>query len=233
MLEDIKLYYSKIKENLVIIALIPSVFGGIWQMFKLAQISPNMIRFFSISQLISDGLLLMIFFIFVPLISVTPILLTIHPMKHDFFSHKTPYDNYFRLIMYPLVLFLVFDYIFSSKELRSINELIHFLMGLCFFYIFIFSFSQVFIKKLFGKYFLLIVIFLINILISFYSFYKINKNEKTIYNFESLITTLKQKHCYSKQPKILYFNDQYIFIEVVENQKKGILIEKFDSLFEK
>jgi hypothetical protein len=51
--------YEIIKENLNIIILLPTIFGGIWQLLELSSISSSFIRFFSLSQLIADGLLIL------------------------------------------------------------------------------------------------------------------------------------------------------------------------------
>ena len=50
-------YSSWLKENLNIVVLVPTVVGGIWQVLELLTISPSYIRFFSITQVVSDGLL--------------------------------------------------------------------------------------------------------------------------------------------------------------------------------
>lgn len=231
MEEYIKSLYIKIKNNVVMLALIPSLLGGIWQLVKLAEISPNMIRFFSISQLISDGLLILIF-VFIPFVTIMPLLFSIHPYNHDIFIQKTPYDKFFRRLMYPLCIVLSILYVIDNIKLNSIKELVHFLAGLYFFYMLIIVFSQVFFKITFGKYFLIIIIYLINLGTSFYTFYKIDSNDKNIVNFKNLILKIKHEDIHFKNPKILYFNDKYIFIEVLKNNKKEIIIEKFDSIFE-
>ena len=48
-----------IKSNLALIILVPTMLGGIWQLLELLNISPSFIRFFSVSQLIPDGLLIL------------------------------------------------------------------------------------------------------------------------------------------------------------------------------
>ncbi|HVY75899.1 MAG TPA: hypothetical protein VG890_13765 [Puia sp.] len=50
--------FSWIKENLAAIILIPTLIGGLWQLLELLFIGPAYIRFFSISQLVPDGILL-------------------------------------------------------------------------------------------------------------------------------------------------------------------------------
>ncbi|WP_029275668.1 hypothetical protein [Pedobacter borealis] len=51
-----------IKENISMIVLVPTLLGGIWQIIELSRIGTPYIRFFSVSQLVSDGLLLLFIF---------------------------------------------------------------------------------------------------------------------------------------------------------------------------
>lgn len=53
-----------IKDYLSVIILIPAFIGGIWQLIELMSISMPNIRFFSISQIVPDGLLILMFFSF-------------------------------------------------------------------------------------------------------------------------------------------------------------------------
>lgn len=48
-----------VKDNIQYIILLPTIFGGIWQLLELANISISFIRFFSVSQLVADGLLIL------------------------------------------------------------------------------------------------------------------------------------------------------------------------------
>lgn len=50
-----------LKDYLSIIILFPATIGGLWQLIELASISPSYIRFFSISQVVPDGLLVLLF----------------------------------------------------------------------------------------------------------------------------------------------------------------------------
>lgn len=54
--------YKWLKENLSLVILAPTILGGIWQILSLGIIGTPYIRFFSVSQLVSDGLLLMFIF---------------------------------------------------------------------------------------------------------------------------------------------------------------------------
>ncbi|MBU1215800.1 hypothetical protein KJ870_11110 [bacterium] len=51
--------FEKIKGNLALIILLPAIFGGLWQIIELARISISYIRFFSATQLLPDGLLML------------------------------------------------------------------------------------------------------------------------------------------------------------------------------
>lgn len=64
MKEYLRVYYNLLKENLTMIVIIPTILGAIWQLYMLSSISSNLVRFFSVSQLISDVILVLGFFIF-------------------------------------------------------------------------------------------------------------------------------------------------------------------------
>jgi hypothetical protein len=68
---NFKKVYQFVKENLGMIILIPTLVGGIWEVFSLWSLGFEYIRFFSITQLVSDGLLMMIL---LPLTSIFPII---------------------------------------------------------------------------------------------------------------------------------------------------------------
>ena len=52
----------KIKDYLPLIALVPLLIGGFWQLIELALISSSYIRFFSVTQQLADGLLILFVF---------------------------------------------------------------------------------------------------------------------------------------------------------------------------
>jgi hypothetical protein len=57
--EQVNEFKIWVKENIQIIVLVPTILGGLWQILELSLISTSMIRFFSISQLVADGLLIL------------------------------------------------------------------------------------------------------------------------------------------------------------------------------
>src|SRR5688572_10530525 len=52
--------YDWIKENISVLVLAPTIVGGLWQLLELAFIDIAYIRFFSISQLVPDGILILL-----------------------------------------------------------------------------------------------------------------------------------------------------------------------------
>lgn len=61
--ENINKYTEKYKNILPLILILPTLVGGLWQILELTFIDPSLIRFFSISQLISDGILILSIFV--------------------------------------------------------------------------------------------------------------------------------------------------------------------------
>ncbi|SHN45544.1 hypothetical protein SAMN05216311_120100 [Chitinophaga sp. CF418] len=54
-----ELNFTLLKENTKALIVVPTVVGGIWQMMELLSIGTSFLRFFSITQLVSDGLLIL------------------------------------------------------------------------------------------------------------------------------------------------------------------------------
>ena len=55
----IEKYLDKIKNHLPMILLLPPILGGLWQLVELSKMSVSFIRFFSPTQLLPDGLLIL------------------------------------------------------------------------------------------------------------------------------------------------------------------------------
>lgn len=51
--------YKYAKNNLSIIILLPTILGGLWQLIELSSLSFSFVRFFSVTQLLPDGLLIL------------------------------------------------------------------------------------------------------------------------------------------------------------------------------
>ncbi|MFC6269808.1 hypothetical protein [Frigoriflavimonas asaccharolytica] len=60
--EILKRYYENVrnyKDVFPLILILPTLIGGFWQLLELVVIDPAFLRFFSVSQLIPDGLLIL------------------------------------------------------------------------------------------------------------------------------------------------------------------------------
>ncbi|KUJ60989.1 hypothetical protein AR687_14780 [Flavobacteriaceae bacterium CRH] len=238
MNEYLKSLYLSLKENLTMFAVIPTVLGGIWQMTKLLSLSTNLMRFFSITQLISDGILVLIIIIF-------PILLFsiffISPKNNIKNSEETLFNKDYLFGYFPIILNLIFMVLILTIWLKlyqyitidTLGVLISVIPSIAIVVAFLYFIIEKYITK--DKIILqlfLVLCTIIYTLTTLIAFNNISKNLTGIINFEKLINKIEKDHCYSKKPEILYFNDKYIFIELENKNKKSILIKTIDSLFE-
>jgi len=238
MNEYLKSLYLNLKENLTMFAVIPTVLGGIWQMTKLLSLSTNMMRFFSITQLISDGILVLI-------IIICPILLFsiffISPKSNIKKSEETLFNKDYLFGYFPIILNLIFMVLILTIWLKlyqyitidTLGTLISGIPLIAIVVVFLYFIIEKCITK--DKIFLqlfLILCTIIYTLTTFIAFNNITKNLTGIVNFEKMINKIEKDHCYSKKPEVLYFNDKYIFIELENKNKKSILIKTIDTLFE-
>ncbi len=78
MLEKFKSNLKLIKDNLSVILIVPAILGGLWQLIELSSIETSYIRFFSVSQLVADGILIL-FILSTIYLSLQLILLLLYP----------------------------------------------------------------------------------------------------------------------------------------------------------
>ncbi|WP_337965291.1 hypothetical protein [uncultured Flavobacterium sp.] len=234
MNEYLKNYYNIIKENITMFAIVPTILGGIWQVWMLGSISSNMIRFFSISQLISDGLLVLGFFVF-PVSIVFQNIKNRRNSKTPLTEANTKFEHnvvIVSLIIAIIMIGLFYVAIGDIMQLKDFNSLWKALVLLSILTSLIYAcFEKIFDKMLtFGLY--VSIVLILNMTITLICFSKVSKDFSGIENIQVLLHDIEKKDCYSKTPEILYFNDKYIFIALEKKAKKSILIKKFDVLFE-
>lgn len=214
------------RENLAIIIVIPTLLGGIWQVSQLILISPIFLRFFSISQLVSDGILVG----FVILLCILIPYLLASSIANLFIK----YDEKTKLtiatifgVIYVVILFL--DYGENHKIFRIM------LLAYGYFQNYLFTFSREYRTK-FGKLEKTLITILISVGI-FSSFVdvinlmsEISKSSKNIENLKFVEQEIqKQNPC----ARIEYFNDKYIFIETdSSSSSKTYIIKKFEVFTE-
>lgn len=124
-----KKWYLLFKSNLAVILLIPTLIGGIWQVMSLLNLGFEYIRFFSVSQLVADGLVMLLV---IPLLSVFPIIgyIAITSIFKKILKKKKGKHSFFKelkvlLISLIILSFLVYEYyIMPSSYFDKANLII-------------------------------------------------------------------------------------------------------------
>ena len=252
---------SKRKEILPFVILVPTLIGGGWQALELMSIDPAFIRFFSVSQLIPDGILVLSIIVFF-IISI--ILSNIgFKFKDIFYSETFSEYSTFHLIrgiilmISSTVMFGVFLYFFDVQNHGTSRLRILEVLFLIFLIIFL---SKYFLRGLFLVFFECFLLYcrinkdrarveLNNFLEKKGKLYSlfftsiqltslivlpiiaggmiltiISLRNKIIFperveNINYIFREVKNQYGSKQQSKILYLNDKYIFVELVENNQ--------------
>ncbi|MEZ4853778.1 hypothetical protein [Flavobacterium sp.] len=256
-----KQYYNILKDNFSLIVAVPPFFGAVWQLIELSRINVSYIRFFSISQLVPDGVLflgsLLLFF-------YTTILLKYFfdyidkknksdeqlekSSKNDVFEPKEgkPYLSFLFFAISLVIIIFGLDFInnfFLEKldfayTIWVVLPLNIFLVSLS---AFLFLIGISYVEKIFSKarldrlkfYFTLILIFFV---ISFSKNYYLKFNKlmllpDNLINIEKVENEIKENNPKTKV-EIKYLNDKYIFYSIKDSLKnEKVLILSFDKLF--
>ena len=232
-MDRVKKVLDYIKENINILILIPTVLGGFWQLLELVRIEISFIRFFSLTQVVSDGLVvlfLLLIFVFINL-SVF-----VKEKKDDDDNTISPYEEYLIVKLGLLILFLVgFGYslyVLSHKEFTTA----HLIILYTFFISSIKVIRDLIIKKfgdIFKDYYSLIVLVVFQI--SLYFMNSIFTKFHHLYYVPSNIKNIEYLECYTGKKKkdfeLLYFNDKYVFVKDIKS--KQIEIINFEEMLNK
>ncbi|WP_374172184.1 hypothetical protein [Flavobacterium tructae] len=231
-MNEFKKIYNTIKDNITMIALIPTILGGILQIFFLATMSWNLIRFFSISQLISDGILVMIFLYpisFFFLVFRNPAIF----INKSYLRENSPsirrliYSSFICVVIIDIIILFDFNKIIQLLDWFSLHKLIILIMTIGGIILNFLSDTMKVLKQIISI--VVVVLSSLTIIIAFSNTYK---NTNKIENYTILIQKVKNEQKTARMPEILYFNDKYIFIGIEKSQQKSIVIKKLDDLFE-
>lgn len=226
-----------IKENLTILLIIPTLIGSLWQIIAICFINISYLRFFSITQALSDSLIIIFFcsfyflmysvisfygqisndlhsvkrlkrenigaFIFALLIILTTLIIII-------LNNKLTIQSFFLLAISLLTL----QFVIKKTIKRNKFKYIKFIKKHPFLTLSVYTI-------ILGG--LIILSIYINII-----FHKTYSKPENFKNIEYLDCYLNIKR---DQYKLLYFNDNYIFVELNEN--KNVEVIKFEELFNK
>jgi hypothetical protein len=241
-------------KNLNIIIVVPAFIGGLWQALELMNIDYSYIRFFSISQIVPDGILILM--VFMVILSTKVFVTYIDSFHSIFFDDKlnknividaATYENTRKsylivnslgfIIVYFLILFSVLTSNYRKTDTSIfINEIFNLYFYLVFLTYFLKNcyFYAIEIHKKYCKYcnVLLLVLYVLIIIYYCKPFHKIFITPDNNINIENIKEDFSNKFPKTKQ-EILYFNDKYIFINIIDKSKKEkVYITKLDDLFE-
>lgn len=224
-----------IKENTTVFLIVPTVIGAIIQLFNLYIIDPYLIRFFSLTQLISDGLWILL--IFLPLYFLIPIaLLFLSPSNYSMCAGTKEDETGIKIVnFFQFFGIVVFTYFVITKEM---NWLLWLMIASCIMSIKINSdankaYTE---NKSFEKWKIFFYLAFIISTIAFIYTLSLNKSmPKKIANFQIVENKVLQSFPNYKQ-NILYMNDIYIFSKVycdsINEKNSKIVILKIDDMFE-
>ncbi len=221
-----------IKENINILILIPTVLGGFWQLLELVRIEISFIRFFSLTQVVSDGLVIMFLLLIFAFINLGVFL----KEKKEDDNTISPYEEYLAVKLVLLLFFLLgFGYVLYIINYEYFNTP-RIILLYTFFIASIRVIRDIIIKKygdIFKHYYSLIVLLVFQI--SLYFMNSIFTKFHHLYYVPSNIKNIEYLECYTGKKKkdfeLLYFNDKYVFIKDIKS--KQIEIINFEEMLNK
>jgi hypothetical protein len=252
-LKDILKY---LKESPTFILLFITTLGGVWQLIQLSKISITYIRFFSISQVIPDGLILTLGFLVYVVVVVWATLASysllsdiINSIKDDSkkkFKKKLQSLNFehpifgFTYAIFTIALGIWF--IYGSFIFKTSNVFVFMISNLAvmiLLYAILDRYQRIVdymmakndIKILMGIIICGIIINFFSIVIAFNQNYLMPENLK---NFEVIKSNFKNENP-KASIQILYFNDKYLFTKITDvsnskGKKQQIEIIDFESI---
>lgn len=211
--------FEFISNNLSLLLGIPTLIGGIKQFNDLTSLSPLLYKFFSFSQLIIDGFIILIelitfYFVFI-----------FYEIFVEFLTNPSGSQSKKAFKIFSCTLFILLVLILSTfmilkfeYNLDKSNYYLKFFiyLGIIIIILNIINLS-IALKK--GEF----ILFLLALIWGFAFFPKANNS---IENFTILTKKISKKY---PKSKLAYFNDQYIFYQI---SKDKYLVKKIDDLFE-
>lgn len=249
-----------LKEHLSVLIIVPAFIGGLWQSIELMSISIPYIRFFSLSQIIPDGILILVFFIigfstFIFSIILDKVLFS-RPRSTDEIEtltiaeiEKKRKNDIIKCCSLFFICYILglsyFIYFLNIKDSTaglysdvSVAVLVclfcNIFLGVCY------ELANSFFKEIYkffniflGCLYLLLVLYFCR---KIHNTFLLTNNLDNIENIECM---LQEKYPASEK-EILYFNDKYIFIKIFDKKiidvetkepKEKIHIMELENLF--
>ncbi|MCL9805832.1 hypothetical protein NAT51_12855 [Flavobacterium amniphilum] len=240
---DLKKLLNTTNQNLSLIIIVPPILGGLWQIAELSSISFSFIRFFSVSQMIPDGLL-MIFILSIIFGSLYLFYVTV--LKTDTNSENTnnnliDSNGESKLLLllkikernnliatFFLILFFCFNYLlykitnYLSDDIRtSLNIFWYVPLNIIISIFILFSWHlghhSLKIKDYEKKSFLKLI--LVFIFIEFYWIFSFGRTFHNAFMLPDELENIENLECkiqkieYNPNYNITYVNDKYVFVK--------------------
>ncbi|WP_375191034.1 hypothetical protein [Chryseobacterium sp.] len=211
--------FEFVSNNLSLLLGIPTLIGGIKQLYELTNLSPLLYKFFSFSQLIIDGFIILIqivlLYFFYILYEVF-----VETLTNPSGSQRKRMFKLFSFVLF-IILFLVLISFIILKFKYNFEKTNYYIKVLSYLAIILFILNLINLNIALKKEGIVLFYFAL-----FFGFVIFPEPNNSIENFT--ILTKKINKNYSKA-KLVYFNDQYIFYEISRDK---YLVKKIDDLFE-
>jgi len=244
------------KENLAIIILAPTLLGGFWQTAELAYVGAPYIRFFSVSQLAADGLLMLFLLFMIGLMTVIPLRDMLQMPKPN--PVKPPLRDSLQRLSILTACLVAFYFFYLQSFFKKINpngrlstlEFCLMAFGIVFTFIFLRSILNIFFEMIgkekitqivkhrwlgpivvgiCGTLFLTILSGMIRIVPWLHGSYLLPENFR---NNAYIGCKIEKNNPGKKAFHIQYFNDKYIFVELTTAKgQPQTEVLKFDEFF--
>lgn len=239
-MDKIKQSLEYIQNHLNVILLVPTVLGGFWQLIELMSIDTSYLRFFSLTQVIADGLIILIILLFSYFIYLLFFKLVFEDNKLETNKSDLAF-NIFRLLSFTVLLIYFLYKIYINKKIEFSNFLL-----VIFCIVGIYRYIREILKnsnKINNKLKEIIVnnsteitlFLMLAIGFLFVGFITFNKLFHNTYFIPTNLKNITNIECYLDKKKnefeLLYFNDNYIFVEIKDTQQVEII--KFEELLNK
>lgn len=243
--------FNNFKNNLPIFIVLPSILGGIWQVLELSFIDTSYIRFFSINQIIPDGLLILFlsFYLFSIYNIITAALasLPFPRFRSDDFK-DTSLIVFIIFSCLPFILVIpcyirIYNTTFNSFFTILVNIFLLMILALLVLSIvkqidLYTTHQNIKIKRIIFSFNFRMLVFTIFLLIFALPAFKMLNTARTLVNIPNNLnnfnkTTIKiaKENKLTSTPKLLYFNKDYLFYEIKVGNKKLIEIYETKNLF--
>lgn len=241
----IKKILDFLKDYIAVFLIVPTILGGIWQLAMLGSISFIFIRFFSMTQLVQDGLLIILFFIFFGFMSSLFIIFYFILFIIEIFLNEIKLFRKLHIVVYKMnsrslltiILFLIIAIIPTALMIFFMQEKVHgkydayedfpkrffFISGLLVTsYIYIIQYLKKWTKNEMKRHMdLLYVSIAFTVFYCFVeSLYLFNRDYMVPNQLVNIETFRKNA---AKQNKVIdvdiqYINDKFIFVKLIEKK---------------